>query len=97
MGPQKDITPVSAKIEIEKNMSPADYKALLSISQELTDYGLRGGGRCQCPQCRSNDAAFIALADDRFFRPTVGDLKQWKLDRSARSDENNAGSKTKTV
>ena len=41
---------------------------------DLTDYGLRGGGYCQCPRCHSNNAAFVALADDRFFRPTVGNL-----------------------
>lgn len=97
MGPQKDITPVSAKIEIEKNMSPADYKALLSISQELTDYGLRGGGRCQCPQCRSNDAAFIALADDRFFRPTLGDLRRGRDYRTTRWSEDSSRSETDTV
>lgn len=97
MGSHKDITPVTAKLEIEKNMSPADYKVLNSVVMDLTDYGLRGGGRCQCPRCKSNNAAFIALADDRFFRPTVGDLRRGKNDRTIRRDEDTARSETEAV
>ena len=97
MGSQKDISPVSAKIEIENHMSPADYKVLAAVSQDMTDFGLRGGGRCQCPQCRSNDAAFIALADDRFFRPTVGDLRRGKNDRTARWTKDTARAEADTV
>ena len=97
MGQQKDITPVTAKLEIEKKMSAADFKILRSVVTDLTDYGLRGGGRCQCPQCKSKEAAFLALADDRFFRPTVGDLKQGRNDRTVRGIKISSGDKTETI
>jgi hypothetical protein len=97
MGNQTDITPVTAKLEIEKNMSPADFKVLKSVIADLTDYGLRGGGRCQCPQCKQNTGAFIALADDRFFRPTVGDLRKGKNDRGVWRIEDAAGNTTEIV
>ena len=96
MGQMTDVTPVTAKLEIEKKMSPADYKVLQSVVKDLTDYGLRGGGRCKCPQCGS-EAAFLALADDRFFRPTVGDLRKGRNDRSVRGNENTSGDTTETV
>lgn len=97
MGAQKDVTPVSAKLEIEQNMSAADFQVLRSIVADLTDYGLRGGGRCVCPRCKSNNAAFIALADDRFFRPSVGDIRKGRNDRSLRGIKNATGDKTETV
>ena len=97
MGQQKDITPVTAKLEIEKNLSPADFMILKSTVSELTDYGLRGAGMCKCPKCKSDDAAFIALADDRFFRPTVGDLRQGRNDRTLRGVKNPSGSQTEAV
>jgi hypothetical protein len=97
LGSDKQVTPVSAKLEIEKNMSPADYKILKAKVAELTDYGLRGGGRCECPQCHSNSAAFLALADDRFFRPTVGDLRKGRDDRSLRGVEISSGDPTEAV
>jgi len=97
IGTDKHVTPVTAKLEIEKNMSPADYKILKAKVVELTDYGLRGGGKCECPQCHSQNAAFLALADDRFFRPTVGDLRKGRDDRSLRGVEITPGDKTETV
>lgn len=84
IGKDAHVTPVSAKITIENKLSPADYRVLRSKVAELIDYGLRGGGRCQCPQCQSKEAAFMALADDRFFRPSVGDIRKGKDDRSLR-------------
>lgn len=97
MGQQKDVSAVSAKLEIEQKMSPADYKVLAAVSQQLTDYGLRGGGKCKCPQCHSDDAAFIALPDDRFFRPTVGDLRKGRDCRTTGRHEDTSRVKTKTV
>ena len=97
MGTQKDITPVSAKVEIESKMSSADYKILVAMVNELTDYGLRGGGKCRCPRCNSDSAAFVALPDDRFFRPTVGDIKQGRNDRNLGRMAFSAGDKTETV
>lgn len=94
---KKRVNALTAKLEIENKMSPADLKVLMNISEELTDYGLRGGGRCSCPQCHSKEAAFIALADDRFFRPTVGDLRQGRNDRTIRGLKKSAGSETEAV
>lgn len=69
---------------IEKQLSSADYILLKSRANELTDYGLRAGGKAGCPKCKSRNAAFVALVDDRFFRPTVGNLRAWKNDRNVK-------------
>ena len=71
------------KFTIQKELSAADYFILKSRATELTDYGLRAGGTTMCPKCQSKNAAFVALVDDRFFRPTLGDLRSWKADRVA--------------
>lgn len=97
MGQEAHMTPISAKVEIEANMSPADYRVLKARVAELTDYGLRAGGSCTCPRCQSNSAAFIALPDDRFFRPTVGDLRAGKDDRSVWGIKNTTGDSSKAV
>ena len=97
MGQKKGMDHVAAKLEIENKMSPADYKVLVGVVKDLIDYGLRAGGRCQCPQCRGTDATFIALADDRFFRPTVGDIRKGRDDRRIRGDEDASGSETEAV
>ena len=71
------------KFMIQNKLSDADYKILKAKATELTDYGLRAGGTTVCPKCGSHDAAYVALVDDRFFRPTLGDLRKWKDDRLA--------------
>ena len=71
-------TPVEIKMVIQTELSSADYKILVSTVDELADFGLRAGGSAQCPKCHSKDAAFIALVDDRFFRPTLGNLRTWR-------------------
>lgn len=78
------ITPVEAKLLINNNLSSADYILLKGEISRLTNYGLRAGGTAQCPKCGSATANFMALTDDRFFRPTVGDLREWKNNRSKR-------------
>lgn len=99
MGQQQNITPITAKLEIEnrKKFSPADFKVLETVVSDLTDYGLRGGGKCVCPNCGGNSAIFVALADDRFFRPAVGDLRRGKNDRSTRGIQNSAGNTSEVV
>lgn len=77
------MTPIEIKLFIEKEFSAADYIILKNEVNELSDYGLRAGGSAQCPKCGHTEAAFIALSDDKFFRPTLGDLRQWKNDRSS--------------
>lgn len=85
---RSNLTPVETKIFITRDFSAADYILLKDAVTELTDYGLRAGGKVQCPKCGSKEAAFVAFTDDRFFRPTVGDLREWKNDRRSGSAEN---------
>lgn len=81
---KSNLTPVEIRLMIRNEFSAADYVILRNRVQELADYGLRAGGKAQCPKCGNKDAAFIALLDDRFFRPTVGNLREWKNSRSTR-------------
>lgn len=88
IGSEDSLTPIEIKWRISKELSAADYVILKQRVYELTDYGLRSGGSCGCPKCRSRNASYLALVDDRFFRPTLGDLRNWKRDRSSGSVEN---------
>lgn len=92
-----NLTPIDVKLIIKKELSSADYIVLNERVKKLTDYGLRAGGSTQCPKCHSMNARFIALVDDRFLRPTLGNLRQWKADRSTGAAENTATSKTTAV
>ena len=80
---ESNLSPVDVKQKIRSEMIDADFKLLTQVVKELTDYGLRAGGAAVCPKCNSGEATFIALVDDRFFRPTLGDLRAWKADRCA--------------
>lgn len=78
------ITPIDLKMAIQNGtISAADFILLKEAAKELTDYGLRAGGNTICPKCKSKSAAYVALVDDRFFRPTLGDLRTWKANRNA--------------
>lgn len=83
---QKAINPVEIKMLIKNSFSSADYIVLKNKVGELTDYGVRAGGSTKCPKCGHNEAAFIAFVDDRFLKPTLGDLREWKNDRSKQPD-----------
>ena len=84
----KQADSISSRASIVNNMIDADYRILLSKSYELTNYGLTIGGRCGCPKCHSTNATFMVFVDGRFFRPTLGDLKEWKaILRSERGDK----------
>lgn len=87
LGNYKNLTPVEYKLKIQKELSPADYIVLKTEINRLADYGLRAGGSTTCPKCHSNEASFLALADDRFFRPTLDNLREWKRNRSSGTDE----------
>ena len=89
---QSNLTSPAIKFTIQNELSSADFHILKTVATELTDYGLRAGGKTVCPKCHSQEAAFVALVDDRFFRPTLGDLRAWKADRNAekRSGSENA-------
>lgn len=82
IGDRSALTPLEISILLKKQFSPADWVTLKASVNELGDYGLRAGGVCQCPKCLQPSAAFIALADDSFFRPTLQDLREWKNSRS---------------
>jgi hypothetical protein len=91
------MTPVEIRLFIEKELSPADYYILKGVVNELTDYGLRAGGTAKCPKCGNEDAAFLALSDDRFFRLSLSALRQWKLDRNKRKENIVPGSQAAPV
>lgn len=97
IGNRKDLTPVEIKMTIQDQLSAADYKILNGTALKLVDYGLRAGGSTVCPVCGGTDAAFLALVDDKFFRPTLGDLRKWKHDRSSGKDKNVSGDTAGTV
>ena len=97
IGDEKGLTPIQVKLIIQDKMSPADYTLLKDMYHERTDYGLRAGGVAQCPKCGTKTANFLALMDDRFFRPTVGDLREWKHSRDSREADTVSGGKKKTV
>ena len=80
---ETNLTPETIKYKVQNNLIDADFKILKQVVTECTDYGLRAGGKAVCPKCGSTDAAFIALVDDRFFRPTLGNLRAWKADSAA--------------
>ena len=50
-----------------------------------------------CPKCGNTNATFIAMIDDRYFRPTLGDLRSWKTDKNRERVEKSIRSKTKDV
>ena len=79
--------PVSIRMKLQKDLSSADYVILREKIAELTDYGLRSGGKAVCPKCKDQNAAFVALTDERFFRPSVDALRRWREDRDRRQVE----------
>ena len=84
VGTRNNLDPVSVRSIIGKDMSPADYVVLKTLAHEYTNYGLVAGGAAACPKCGNPRATFIALVDDRFFRPTVGDIREWKRERDSK-------------
>lgn len=97
IGTDTTLSPVDIRFKVVNELSAADYIVLKNRVYELTDYGLRSGGTCGCPKCHSKEASFLAMVDDRFFRPTLGDLRNWKRDRSSGKVENILGNKADDV
>lgn len=97
IGKEKNLSPVHTKSIIEKEFTSSDFIILQDRVRELVDYGLRAGGSTRCPRCGGTNAAFIALVDDRFLHPTVGDLRAGRNDRSARKQEDISGDQAATV
>lgn len=78
IGTRPGMTPVEIKMFIEKHLTSADYMILSERITELSDYGLRAGGVTICPECGEESGTFIAAMDERMFRPTIDDLRNWK-------------------
>lgn len=97
IGSDNTLSPVDIRFKVVNELSAADYLILKNRVYELTDYGLRSGGTCSCPKCHSKTASFLVMVDDRFFRPTLGDLRNWKRDRSSGKVEDVLGNKTDNV
>lgn len=97
IGTANNLTPVEKRMTIQGKLSPADYMILKERIIDLTNYGLRAGGSAQCPKCGSTHAVFMAMVDDKFFRPTLGDLREWKNSKRSRSGKDISGNKTATV
>lgn len=97
IGTKTSVSPIEARMIIQNSFSAADYILLRDAINEMTNYGLRAGGSAKCPKCGSIEAGFVAISDDRFFRPSVGDLKQWKADKRKRQDDDGTGRKKKSV
>lgn len=91
------LSPIDIKLKVQNGMSPADYKILDERVKQESDYGLRASGITQCPKCHSMDALYLALLNDKFFRPTLGNLRQWKTDKGAGKVEDRARSKAATI
>lgn len=97
MGNVSGLTPIEVKMKIQNDLSPADYIILKRRIGELTDYGLRAGGTTTCPKCGSKEAIYMTLVGDRYFRPTVANLREWKHDRDTRRDEDISGDASENV
>ena len=94
---KQSVTQVEVKMIIQQQFTAADYLILKETATEMSDFGVRAAGTAQCPKCGSRDATFIAFADDRFFRPTGGNLLSWKADRDRGETADAAGAETETV
>lgn len=97
IGTNATVNPIEVLRIIKNEMSPADYRILKAVAASLTDYGLRASGIAQCPKCHSKKAKYLAFMDDKFFRPTLGDLKQWRTDCNSGKTKDGAGDKAKAV
>ena len=97
IGSDSKLSPIDIRYKIVNGLSAADYTILSNRVHDLTDYGLRSGGSCGCPSCQGSNASFLAMVDDRFFRPTMGDLRNWKRDRNSGRVEDILRDKTNNV
>ena len=90
VGTKTNLSPMEARLIIKERMSSADYYILENAMSEQCDFGLRAAGTTSCPKCGNHDAAFLALINDKFFRPTMGDLRAWRDSRNSRGEKDPA-------
>lgn len=77
------LNPFDVSMLLRRDLSSADFLILKRMANKLLDYGLRAGGVTQCPSCHSNDARFVSFVNERYFRPTLDDLRGWKRIKEA--------------
>lgn len=80
---KSNLTPMEVKMIIQNELSASDYTVLRAKCNELTDYGLRAGGKTTCPECGNENAAFLCLIDEKFFTPKVEDITRWIQESNA--------------
>lgn len=78
IGQKKNLTPVDVRSYINKNFSAADYEILKDLVTKSDNYGLQFMGSVTCPKCGSKNAYFVAFQQDKFFRPSVGDIRAYQ-------------------
>ena len=78
IGTNQNLTPLDVRSYIRKNVSSADYEILKSCVNDVDNYGLHAMGSVKCPVCGSIEAYFVAMQQDKFFRPAVGDVREFK-------------------
>ena len=94
---KNNLNPVEIKMIIQNELSSADYLILKDVIHDVADYGLRAGGITQCPKCGNRESQYMALLNDKFFRPTLGNLREWKNSRRAGKADNVSATKTENV
>lgn len=88
IGSKTNLTPVDVRSYILSEFSPADYEILKDTFGRKVNYGLEVSGKVTCPKCGSESAYFIAFSNDKFFRPSMGDVRSWQSAvRSGESQE----------
>ena len=87
-------SPIDVRMELQKNLSSADYLILKGRATELEDYGLRAYGSIVCPKCGSHEAVFRIFINESFFRPDLESLREWKNSRDRREAEELSRTKT---
>jgi len=73
IGDRDNLKPYDVYHILKNEISSADYQLLRAVITSMSDYGLRSGGKARCPKCHSNEAAFIALQDDRYY------VRPWEI------------------
>lgn len=73
VGDRDDLEPKQVLSILKDEINSADYHILRGYINSMVDYGLRSGGTAQCPKCGSQEAAFIALPDDRYY------VRPWEI------------------
>ena len=78
IGGNNKLNPVEVKMKIQKDLSPADYIVLKGRVDAMTDFGVRAGGKTQCPKCHSMNAN--AITYDRYQEPVTVDSFETEQD-----------------